>query len=117
ILGRETFWPDDQESRDKRLPKNLAFVMLGLRAARLLAVLLLVGLGAWFALVVVTANQGEALRTLPDIIGGKRAEFERLNATKQYLTKWDKTLTPRSQAWSTMDFLLGLLPESKDVAW
>jgi hypothetical protein len=82
-----------------------------------LGLLFLIGLGAWFALAVVTANQGEALRTLPDIIGGKRAEFEQLNSTKQYLTKWDKTLAPRSQAWSTMDFLLGLLPESKDVVW
>ena len=117
ILSRESFWPNDQQSRDRVLPKNLAILMLGLRAARLLSVLFLIGLGAWFALVVVTANQGEALRTLPDIIGGKRAEFERLNSTKQYLTKWDRTLVPRSQAWSIMDFLLGLLPESKDVVW
>jgi hypothetical protein len=117
ILSRETFWPDDQASRDRVLPKNLAVLMLGLRTARLLGVLLLLGFGAWFAFVVLTANQGEALRTLPDIIDGKRAEFERLNGTKQYLTKWDKILTPRSQAWSTMDFLLALLPESKDVIW
>lgn len=117
ILSRESFWPDDQQSRDRVLPKNLAILMLGLRTARLLGALFLIGLGAWFALVVVTANQGEALRTFPDIIGGKRAEFERLNGTKQYLTKWDRALVPRSQAWSTMDFLLGLLPESKDVVW
>ena len=117
ILSRESFWPDDQQSRERVLPKKLAILMLGLRAVWLFGALFLIGLGAWFALVVVTANQGEALRTLPDIIGGKRAEFERLNSTKQYLTKWDKILTPRSQAWSTMDFLLGLLPESKDVVW
>lgn len=117
ILSRETFWPDDQASRDRVLPKKLAILMLGLRAARLVGLLFLIGFGAWFGLVVLTANQGEALRTLPDIINGKRAEFERLNNTKQYLTKWDKTLAPRSQAWSTMDFLLGLLPEGKDLIW
>ncbi len=117
ILSRETFWPDDQASRDRVLPKKLAILMLGLRAARLVGLLFLIGFGAWFGLVVLTANQGEALRTLPDIINGKRTEFERLNNTKQYLTKWDKTLAPRSQAWSTMDFLLGLLPEGKDVIW
>jgi hypothetical protein len=65
----------------------------------------------------LTANQGEALRMLPDMIAGKRTEFQRLTGTKQYLTKWDQILTPRSQAWSTMDFLLGLLPEGKDVVW
>jgi hypothetical protein len=117
ILSRETFWPNDQKSRDKTLPKSLAILMLGLRAGRVLSLLLLFGLIAWFALVIVTANQGEALRILPDIINGKRAEFQRLSGTRQYLAKWDKILTPRSQAWSTMDFLLGLLPESKDVAW
>jgi hypothetical protein len=117
ILSRETFWPDNQESRDKMLPKNLAILMLGLRAARLLGVLVLIGLGAWFAWMVTTANQGEALRILPDIMSGKRTEFERLSSTQQYLTKWQKILTPRSQAWSTMDFLLGLLPEGKNVIW
>jgi len=79
--------------------------------------LLEVGLAAWFALFVTTAYHGEALRALPDVIAGKRTEFERLTDTKQYLTKWDKILRPRSQAWSTMDFLLGLLPEGKDVVW
>jgi hypothetical protein len=117
LLSRESFWPDDQESRKRVLPKSLAILMLGLRAAQLLGVLALVGLGAWFAFVFVTAGQGEALRTLPDVMNGKRAEFEQLNSTKQYLTKWDKILTPRSQASSTMDFLLGLLPEGKDVVW
>ena len=117
ILSRETFWPDDRESRNKMLPKNLALLMLGLRAVRFLGLFFLIGLGAWFALSVVTANQGEALRTLPEIIAGKRTEFERLTGVKQYVTRWDNILAPRSQAWSTMDFLLGLLPESKDVVW
>jgi hypothetical protein len=116
-LSRETYWPDDRESRNKALPKKLAMLMLGLRAVRFLGLSILIGLGAWFGLSVVTANQGEALRTLPEIIAGKRAEFQRLTGVKQYLTKWDNILAPRSQAWSTMDFLLGLLPESKDVVW
>src|SRR6202162_1786247 len=30
ILGRETFWPDDQKSRDKRLPRSLALTMTAL---------------------------------------------------------------------------------------
>ncbi len=117
ILSRQTFWPDNQESRDSRLPKNLALLMIGLRIGRIVGVLLLVGLVGWFALIIATAYQGEALRALPDLIGGKRAEFERLNSTKQYLTKWDKILRPPSQAWSTMELVLGLLPEGKDILW
>jgi len=117
ILSRQTFWPDSQEFRDKQLSRGLAILMIGLRIGRLCAVLCLVGLVTWFAVVVTTAFRGEALRALPDIIGGKRAEFQRLIGTKQYLVKWDKILAPRSQAWSTMDFLLGLLPETKDIHW
>jgi hypothetical protein len=117
ILSRETFWPDNQEYRDRKLPKSLAILMVGLRIGRIAAVLLLVGLAGWLALSVATAYQNEALRVLPDIIGGKRAEFERLTGTKQYLAKWDKILQPRSQVWSTMEFLLGLLPEGKNLLW
>jgi hypothetical protein len=117
ILSRETFWPDNQESRDKRLPKSLAMLMIGLRIGRIGGALLLLGLAAWLALFVTTAYHGEALRALPELIVGKRTEFERLSSTKQYLAKWDKILTPRSQVWSTMDFLLGLLPEGKDILW
>jgi hypothetical protein len=117
ILSRETFWPDNRESRDKQLSRGLATLMIGLRIGWLCAALCLVGLVAWFGVVVTTAFRGEALRELPDIISGKRAEFQRLTGTKQYLVKWDKILVPRSQAWSTMDFLLGLLPEAKDILW
>jgi hypothetical protein len=117
ILSRETFWPDNQEFRDRSLPKSLALLMIGLRIGRIVGALLLVGLAGWFALIVAMAYQGEALRALPDLIGGKRAEFERLNSTKQYLAKWDKILRPRSQAWSTMELVLGLLPEGKDILW
>ena len=117
ILSRETFWPDNQESRDKQLSRGLAILMIGLRIGRLCAILCLLGLVAWFGVVVTTAFRDEALRALPDIIDGKRAEFQRLTDTKQYLVKWNKILAPRSQAWSTMDFLLGLLPEAKDILW
>jgi hypothetical protein len=117
ILSRETFWPDNQESRDRSLPKSLALLMIGLRIGRIAGALLLVGLAGWFALIFATAFQSEALRALPDLIGGKRAEFESLNSTKQYLAKWDKILRPRSQAWSTMELVLGLLPEGKDILW
>jgi hypothetical protein len=117
ILSRETFWPDNQESRGKRLRKRLAIMMIGLRIGRMAGALLLVGLAGWLAFVVATAYQGEALRELPDVISGKRSEFERLTGTKQYLAKWDRILTPRSQAWSTMEFLLGVVPEGKDIVW
>jgi len=117
ILSRETFWPDNQESRDKQLSRGLATLMIGLRIGRLCAALCLVGLITCFGVVVTTAFRSEALQTLPDIMAGKQAEFQRLAGTKQYLVKWNRILTPRSQAWSTMDFLLGLLPEAKDIVW
>jgi hypothetical protein len=117
ILSRETFWPDNQEARDKQLSRGLATLMIGLRIGRVCAVLCLAGLISWSAGVVTTAFRSEALQTLPDVIGGKQAEFQRLTDTKQYLAKWDRILASRSQAWSTMDFLLGLLPEAKDIVW
>jgi hypothetical protein len=117
ILSRQTFWPDDQESRDKRLPKSLAILMMGLRVGQICGLSLLLGLGAWFAFFVATAYHGEALRASLEVINSERAEFDRLTGTKQFLSKWDKILAPRSQAWSTMDFLLGLLPEGKDILW
>ena len=117
ILTRETFWPDDAEYRQRKLPKSFAMLMIGLRFARIACAFLLIGLAIWFGIFVTTVNNGEALRALPEIIAGKRSEFDQLNNTKQYLTKWDKILTPRSQAWSTMDFLLGLLPEGDGVLW
>jgi hypothetical protein len=91
--------------------------MIGLRIGRIAGALLLLVLAGWFALIVATAFQGEALRALPDLIGGKKTEFERLDSAKQYLARWDKILRPRSQAWSTMELVLGLLPEGKDILW
>lgn len=117
ILSRESFWPDNQEFRDRRLPRSLALLMVGLRLGRIAGALLLFGLAGWFAFFVITAFQGEALRALPDLITGKKGEFEHLTSTKQYLAKWDKILRPRSQTWSTMEFVLGLLPEGNDVLW
>ena len=115
ILGRANFWPDNQEFRERKLPRSLAILMVGLRFGRIASVLLLVGLAGWLAFLVATAYQNEALRALPDLIAGKRTEFEGLASTKQYLVKWDKILRPRSQAWSTMEFPLGLLPEGNDI--
>jgi hypothetical protein len=114
-LSLENFWPDDKQARDKRLPRSLAILMMGLRAGRICGLLFLIGLGAWLTFFVAAAFQGEALRVLPDIIRGKRADFEQLTATREYLDRWDKILTPRSQAWSAMDFILDLLPEGKDI--
>lgn len=115
ILSRQTFSPDDQESRDKRLPKSLAILMMGLRVGQICGLLLLLGLGAWFAFFVATAYRGEALRASLQAVSSERAEFDRLTGTKQFLSKWDKILAPRSQAWSIMDFVLGLLPEGNTV--
>jgi hypothetical protein len=114
-LSRQTFWPDDQETRDKRLPRTLAMLMLGLRIGQVCGFLFLIGLAAWFAIYVATAYNGEALKMLPEAIRGQQTDFEHLNSTKQYLAKWDKILMPRSQAWSAMDFVLGVLPEGNDL--
>ena len=115
ILSRETFWPDDQKSRDQRLPRSLALTMTALRAARILGVLCLLALGGWLALSLAGASQGDAFRLSPETINAKRAELKQLQETRQYLSLWDKILTPRSQAWFVMDFFLGLFPEGNDV--
>jgi hypothetical protein len=115
ILSRETFWPDDQKSRDKRLPRSLALTMTALLAARILGILWLLGLGGWFALSVVGESHGDPLRLLPEMVSGKQAELAQLQETKQYLSLWDKILIPRSQASSAMDFFLALVPEGRDV--
>jgi hypothetical protein len=52
---------------------------------------------------------------LPETVNSKRAELKELEGTRQYLSLWDKILTPRSQAWSAMDFVLALFPEGHDV--
>jgi len=115
ILSRETFWPDDQKARDQRLPRSLAMTMTGLLVARILGILLLLGLGGWFALSVAGASHGDALRLSPEMVTSKQAELTKLRETRQYLSLWDKILSPRSQAWSTMDFFLALVPEGREV--
>ncbi len=114
-LARQNFWPDDHQSREKQLPRSLAITMLGLRAARIAATLLLMAFGAWFGVYAFGASQTEAMHILPDLIGGKQAELVQLSNAKAYLTKWDNALAPRSQAWSVMDFVLNLIPESNHV--
>jgi hypothetical protein len=115
ILSRETFWPDDQKSRDQRLPRSLAIAMTALRAGRILGLLCLIGLGAWLALSVFGESKGDPLRILPEMVNSKQAELTQLRDQQQYLSVWDKILTPRSQASSAMDFFLALVPEGHDV--
>jgi hypothetical protein len=114
-LSLETFWPDDQKSREKQVSRSLAVAMTLLRATRLLGVLILIGLAGWLALSVANASREPALHLLPEILSSKRADLGELQDMRQYLEQWDKILAPRSQAWSTMDFVLGLLPEDNDV--
>jgi len=115
ILSRETFWPDDQKSRDQRLPRSLALTITALRAGQILGVLFLLGLGAWLALSMVSASSADPPSGSPETINSQRAELSKLQETRQYLSLWDKILAPRSQAWSAMDFFLALLPEGHDV--
>jgi hypothetical protein len=49
------------------------------------------------------------------LISNQQAELKQLRETKQYLTLWDKILTPRSQASSAMDFFLALVPEGHEI--
>jgi hypothetical protein len=115
ILSLETFWPDDQKSRDEQLPRSFAMAIVALRASRFVGLLCLLGLGGWLALSVYNASQGNVVPVLPEMISNQQAELSQLSATRLYLSQWDKILSPRSQAWSAMDFFLALLPEGKDV--
>jgi hypothetical protein len=114
-LSLETFWPDDQKSRDEQLPRSFAIAIVALRASRFVGLLCLLGLGGWLALSVYNASQGNVVPVLPEMISSQQAELIQLSATRLYLSQWDKVLSPRSQAWSAMDFFLALLPEGKDV--
>jgi hypothetical protein len=89
--------------------------IVALRASRVVGLLCLLGLGGWLALSVYNASQGNVVPVLPAMISGQQAELNQLSATRVYLSQWDKILSPRSQAWSAMDFFLALLPEGKDV--
>jgi hypothetical protein len=115
ILSRETFWPDDQKSRDQRLPRSLALTITALRVGQILGVLCFLGLAGWLALSVLGASRANSSSVSPEMINSNRAELNQLQEKRQYLTLWDKILAPRSQAWSTMDFFLALLPEGRDL--
>jgi hypothetical protein len=115
IFCRETFWSDDQKSRDQRLPRSLALTITALRGAQILGFLFLLGLGTWLGLSMAGTSGADPLSGSPETANGKRAELSSLQETRQYLSRWDKILAPRSQAWSAMDFFLALLPEGHDV--
>jgi hypothetical protein len=115
ILCRETFWSDDQKSRDQRLPRSLALTITALRGAQILGFLFLLGLGTWLGLSMAGTSGADPPSGSPETANGKRAELSSLQETRQYLSRWDKILAPRSQAWSAMDFFLALLPEGHDV--
>jgi hypothetical protein len=115
ILSRETFWLDDQKSRDQRLPRSLAIAIAALRTSRIFGILFLLSLGAWLAISMAGESHGDPLRLLPEMVKSKQTDLERLQETRQYLSLWDKILTPRSQASSAMDFFLALVPEGHDV--
>jgi hypothetical protein len=115
ILSRETFWPDDQKARDQRLPKSLGVAITALLALRVLGIVVLLSLGGWLAFSVFTESHGDPLRLLPEMVNSKQAELNQLRENRQYLSLWDKILTPRSQASSAMDFFLALVPEGHEV--
>src|SRR6202035_123192 len=86
ILSRETFWPDDQKSRDKRLPRSLAMTMTALLAARILGILCLLGVGGWFAVSVIGESHGDPLSLLPEAVNSKQTELKQLQEQRQYLS-------------------------------
>ena len=77
ILSRETFWPDDQKSRDQRLPRSLAMMITALRVGRILGALCLLGLIANFALSMVSASRAAPLSGSPEMISNKQAELDK----------------------------------------
>jgi hypothetical protein len=115
LLSQETFWPDDQKSRDQRLPRSLALTITALRGAQILGVLFLLGLGIWLGLSMAATSGADPISLSPETVDSKRAELSKLQGIRQYLSVWDKILAPRSQAWSAMDFFLAFLPEGHDL--
>jgi hypothetical protein len=116
ILSRESFLPDDQATREKRLPKSLAILMLALKAGRCVGLLVLLGLAGVLGLHLADAYRGEAMQLVGDVMNRENGSYEVLNTSLQYAKKWSRNLTPRSNAWSVMDFTLTLLPESPEIA-
>jgi hypothetical protein len=116
ILSRVSFFPEDQATREKRLPRPLAMLSLSLKAARYLGVVFLLVLAGVLGFHVLSAYRGEAMQLASDVISGEQGSYDELNASLQYARKWGRNLAPRSNAWSVMDFVLALLPESPEVA-
>jgi hypothetical protein len=116
ILSRVSFFPDDQAERDKRLPRSLAILLLSLKAARYLGVVFLLVLAGVLGFHLLSAYRGEAMQLAGNVISSEKGSYEELNTSLQYAKKWGRTLAPRSNAWSVMDFVLALLPESPEIA-
>jgi hypothetical protein len=115
ILGRVSFFPEDEEAREKHLPRSLAILLLSLKAGRYLGVLLLLVLAGVLGLHAANAYRGEAMQLVSNVINREKGSYDQLNASLQYAKKWGRNLTPRSNAWSVMDFVLTLLPESPEI--
>ena len=116
ILSRASFFPDDQATREKRLPRSLAMLLLSLKLGRYLGVLSLLGLAGILGFHVLNAYRGDAMELAGDVVSRESGSYNELNASLQYAKKWGKSLAPRSNAWAVMDFVLTLLPESPDIA-
>ena len=117
VLSRETFWPDDKKTRDRWLPRSFAIAIALLGVGRIFGVLCLVGLAGWLCLTLADASKGhgDSFQLSPETVSVQRAELGRLQDTKEYLSKWNRILAPRSQAWSVLDFFMVLLPEGQDI--
>jgi hypothetical protein len=115
ILSRISFFPEDQATRDKHLPRPLAILSLSLKAARYLGVVFLLVLAGVLGFHVLSAYRGEAMQLAGDVIGREKGSYDELNTSLQYAKKWGRNLAPRSNAWSVMDFVLALLPESPEI--
>ena len=116
ILSRVSFFPDDQVTREKRLPRSLAMLLLSLKAGRYLGVVLLLVFAGVLGLHVLSAYRGEAMQLASDVLSREKGSYEELNSSLQYAKKWGQNLAPRSNAWSVLDFVLALLPESSEIA-
>src|ERR1700751_5190787 len=116
ILSRVSFFPDDQATREKRLPRSLAMLLLSLKAGRYLGVVFLLALAGVLGFHMLSAYRGEAMQLAGDVISREKGSYDELNASLQYAKKWGRNLAPRSNAWSVMDFVLALLPESAEIA-
>jgi hypothetical protein len=116
ILSRVSFFPDDQATREKRLPRSLAMLLLSLKAGRYLGVVFLLVLAGVLGFHVLSAYRGEAMQLASNVISREKGSYDEDNASLQYAKKWGRNLAPRSNAWSVMDFVLALLPESPEIA-